>query len=118
MLEGQALADRLPVALPARYAAVAGARGTVVDLHPTAAAPADDDPLQQGRARLGRTPAGRELAGVVAQHRSIGQILFPREVGGVGVVQQHLAGVEREPAARPRGTRFERAALAPPTVGV
>src|SRR5262245_20038249 len=69
MREGQALADRLPVALPARDAEVAGARGTVVDLHPTATAPANHDPLQQGTARLGRAPAGGELAGVVAQHR-------------------------------------------------
>src|SRR5262245_38158252 len=118
MLEGQALADRLPVALPARDAAVAGARGAVVDLHPTAAAPANDDPLQQGTARPGRPPAGRELAGVVAQHRSIGQIPFPTDVRGVVVLQQDLAGVEREPATRPRGTQAQRAALAPPPVGV
>lgn len=62
----------------------------VAQVHPAAAAPADDESLEQPRAVVGSAPAGREPAAVVAQGGDIGLILLPGEVGGMVVALEDL----------------------------
>ena len=95
MRDGQALADRLAVALLAGAAEVGGARHAVVGPHPTAAASADDEALQQPRSWLGRAATGGELPAVVAQRGPVGLILGPGDVAGMVIAHEDLHLVQR-----------------------
>src|SRR5581483_8439654 len=120
MGDGQALADRLAVALLAAPTHVARARGAIVRLHPTPTAPTVDEPLEQGSPPL-RGPATRlELARVVPELRSVGQVLLPANVGRVVIPQEYLQLVEGEAPPRPRRAQPKDSpfpALSPVSIG-
>src|SRR5262249_53360816 len=92
----QALAHRRAVALLAAPAHVAGARRTVVRLHPTPAASTVDDPLEQRGPWPGRSPTRLELAAVVAKPRPVGQVPLPTQIGGMMIGQEDFQRVEGE----------------------
>src|SRR5205085_603433 len=100
--DGQALADRLAVALMASVADVGRAGGPVVRPHPAATAAADHQPLEYATTPTGRTTAGLELRAVVLERRADGEMAVPRDVGRMGieldraVATRHVPGGQTE----------------------
>src|SRR5205823_11316570 len=96
VLDGQALADGLAVALMARVADVRRAGGPVVQPHPTATPATDHQPLEHATAPPRRTPAGLELRAVVLERRPDGEMAVPGDVGRMVIAQQHVDRIQGE----------------------